>query len=168
MSKPVRTIRIEGDIAYVPLTKGYEAIIDTEDVEKVEKFNWYSNVNGRAVYGQRSINRLNCRRTVMLHMAVSGMIEGKEIDHVNGDGLDNRKANLRHVLHSENMKNAKKRVTSKHKYKGVCINHNRFSAKIRNDNKSIYLGTFDTQEEAHAAYCHASIEMHGKYGNHGT
>jgi HNH endonuclease len=92
---------------------------------------------------------------------VTGKWPKNEIDHRRG--LSNRWKNLRHATHAENMRNGKCKKHSKQPLKGVKRHHNKWQARITYNWKSIYLGLFDTAEEAHAAYCAAARKFHKKF-----
>ena len=92
---------------------------------------------------------------------VHGVWPRAEIDHVNRDITDNRMSNLREATRAQNAKNVPGQTL-----KGIMPNHERWQAQIRVDGKRIYLGTFDTRELAHAAYCEASRRMHGEFGRY--
>src|SRR5207253_3852593 len=89
----------------------------------------------------------------------------QEVDHRNGDGLDNRRENLRLVAHAQNCRNQRLRPHSS-RFKGVTFNRElgRWHAAIMVDYRRIHLGTFDSEEEAALAYDEASRELHGEYG----
>lgn len=87
-----------------------------------------------------------------------------ELDHANLDRSDNRISNLREVTKTENNRNVGRKSNNKSGYKGVCIHGARFTAYITVNSETIYLGIFDTPEEAHAAYVAASHRYHGEFG----
>jgi hypothetical protein len=89
----------------------------------------------------------------------------KEIDHINGDGCDNRLINLRLVDHAQNKYNAKLNLNNVSGIKGVSYSkrHRRWRADIRADGKSYYLGTFSTKEEAARARLDAEVQLHGEF-----
>jgi hypothetical protein len=88
------------------------------------------------------------------------------IDHINGNTLDNRKANLRICTRAENNCNIKRRKNNTSGYKGVSFDKRKkkWSAYISKNYKHYFLGYFVTPEEAYIAYCKASKKYHGEYG----
>lgn len=93
----------------------------------------------------------------------------EQIDHINGDGEDNRLCNLRACTQADNQHNQAVRKTNKSGYKGVCWSDRlgRWRATIFINGKQKHLGLFDCPEEAHKAYCAAADELHGDFANHG-
>lgn len=164
-TRKIRPIRIEGDVAYVPLTQGREAIIDAADADLVAGRNWGYRHAWRTGYAWAG--------KVSMHRLLLAPPDGLHVDHINGDGLDNRRANLRAVTASQNCQNIGKRRTNTSGYKGVSrvANSPKWRAQIRSADKShgcngkVYLGVFDTPEQAFAAYCEANRRLHGQYGN---
>jgi hypothetical protein len=87
-----------------------------------------------------------------------------QIDHVNGDRQDNRWDNLRLATPQQNSANSKRPVTNGSGYKGAYKTRNgRFQAKVEANGASIYLGTFDSAEDAHAAYMEEAVKQFGPY-----
>lgn len=162
----VREIRIEGDIAFIPLTNGYEAIIDSADVPLVNKWNWSAKVEEHTVYARRGISIKGKHHTIKLHRMILSVPDGIEVDHKDGNGLNNRRSNLRTATRSQNMCNKSIQRNCKSGVKGVCWekNRNRWKAEIRFEGKKKYLGSFASKEEACAAYAEASKAIHGEYG----
>jgi hypothetical protein len=89
----------------------------------------------------------------------------KMIDHINNDKLDNRICNLRSASNAENMRNMGKTKRNKTGYKGVYYHqkNKKYIAAIGYKMKTIYIGSFNTAEEARAAYCEAAERLHGPY-----
>lgn len=104
-------------------------------------------------------------RLVWVH--VYGEWPCKEIDHINGNGHDNRLNNLRQATRTENRRNSRLPRNNTTGLKGVHQKRKSFVAGIGNNGKYRYLGTFDTPEEAHAAYCKAARELHGEFARTG-
>lgn len=166
--REIRPIRVEGQVAYVPLTKGYTAIIDAEDVPLVADYNWFAQVERRAdgniarVYAVRHA----MRRAVLLHRFLAQTPDGLETDHIDGNGLNNRRSNLRQATQAQNRQNARTRVDNAAGIKGVCWHgHSRkWLAQIRVDGKQRHLGIFKCRTAAAFAYAKASRKLHGEFG----
>lgn len=166
---PARPIKIVGDLAYITLTRGYTAVIDAVDAPLVSEFNWSIKQYAGRCYAARSGGRDEhgkMRSPISLHRTIMNFPDGKSVDHVNGDGLDNRRANLRAVTHQQNMMNRGAQKNNASGLKGVTWNRRLFKwqAGIKVDGKKHYLGSFDTAELAHDAYKSACKELHGEFG----
>jgi len=146
----------------IPLTQGKFAIVDDEDFEWLSSYSWSFHHAGYAQRGDISGGKL---RMVFMHRQILGTPKGVDTDHVNGDGLDNRKSNLRKATRSENLYNQGVPAHNTTGFKGVCFNKRcgKFQAEIRVSGKPRRLGLFVTKEEAHAAYCMAAKKLHGKF-----
>jgi hypothetical protein len=166
MPKKIRPIRVEGQLAYVTLTKGYTAVIDAADVSLVSGYNWQASVDGNTVYARRGDYSGQRLRTLRMHRVILAAADDLQVDHRNGDGLDNRRANLRTATKAQNMHNRRPNNNSTSAYKGVGFykTSGKYRARIMVNGKQRTLGLFATPEAAHAAYCNASAELHGKYG----
>jgi hypothetical protein len=165
MTRPIRPIRIEGDVAYVTLTQGYEAIIDAADTPLVEGVNWYANVHRNTVYCVNRSQNETKKTTIRMHRVIMGDPDGFQIDHIDGDGLNNRKSNLRLATRSENARNRRINKNSTSGLKGAfwVESRKRWRAEIKADGKKINLGYFNTPEAAYAAYVAASEKLHGEF-----
>ena len=173
MPSKIRSIRVEGNIAYVPLTRGYEAIIDVGDVQLVERWNWHAQVKQRSdgnsaiVYAMRgetvSVNR---RVKVYMHRVIAETPEGFETDHIDGNGLNNRRANLRAATREQNGCNQSTSCANTSGAKGVTWNRRlgRWQAQIGFAGKMHYLGLHETVAAASDAYAAKSVELHGIFG----
>ena len=164
MSKP-RPIRIDGSVAYVPLTRGYEAIIDAADIAIVDRWNWYADVDAHTVYAVRSAKEGGKQSTIIMHRLLVDAPAVMEVDHINGNGLDNRRLNLRLATRSQNMRNKGLSVSNTSGFKGVSWHksESKWQARITLHRKTRYLGLYPTPEAAHAAYCEASTILHGTF-----
>lgn len=173
---PLRPFRVDGDVAYLLLTQGHEAVVDAEDIGKLSLFNWQAQVHKypdgrvRCVRACRSTYSNGALTLLYLHRVVLGAPPGVVVDHINGNTLDNRKINLREATPKENSRNARKRVDNSSGYKGVSFNKHTQSwqARIRVDGCLKYLGVYETAEEGYEAYCKAALKYHGEFCNVGT
>jgi AP2 domain. len=148
----------------VPLTRGYVALVDASDYPRViAAGRWHARPHGRTVYAQRHISLSDGRRsTQQMHNFITGVIG---VDHVNGDGLDNRRTNLRVTTQAQNCANTRRRSNNKSGFKGVSwkANSRAWVAQIKRGDKSHHLGLFSDPEEAARAYDAAAVELFGEY-----
>lgn len=166
----IRPLRIEGNLAYVPLTFGYEAVIDLEDVPAIQSRNWYAlrHRSGR-IYATTRYKVNGKWFTAFLHRIVLVTDEAFDVDHDNGVTLDCRLANLRQATRSQNIQNTRRRSNNKSGFKGVSREpgENRWRADIKIAGKTRYLGSFLSPEAAHEAYKAASQSHFGEFANAG-
>ena len=153
----------------IPLTQGKVALVDDEDYERITALKWTANLQkrrGDAWYAARNDRRRGINRTILMHRVILDAPPGMQVDHVNGDGLDNRRSNLRLCSASENSHNARKRrgVTSS-QFKGVTWRKDsqKWRARIRSNHRLILIGQFDTEEAAALAWNEAAIKYHGAF-----
>ena len=170
IAKPIKPIRIEGDIAYIPLTKGYVAIIDAVDVPLVKDCNWSVRADARTrdkIYAVRVDPRVSGkkRKLTTLHRLLLGL-ESSDIngDHRDGDTMNNRRSNLRPATQMQNSWNRKKSKNNTTGYIGVCKVHwGRYQARIRIDKRNVNLGFFDDPIEAARVYDKAAYDTRGEF-----
>lgn len=171
--KAIRPIRIEGQVAYVPLTKGYEAIIDADDVPLVEGFDWHALVQRRrdglvrAVYAIRSAPQAGGkRRHLWMHRVILSLDEDAYGDHVDGNGLDNRRCNLRPATGTQNRQNLRLAANNTSGIKGVswAAREQRWRSVIRVNGGYVSLGYYANLDAAAEAYAQASAKLHGEFG----
>lgn len=163
--KRARPIRIEGDIAYVPLTKGYEAVIDASDAPLVAGWCWTALKRDHTVYAYRRGGG-HAQPAIYMHRAIIGNDGAGFTDHVDSNGLNNRRANLRAATPSQNQHNKRKPKNNTSGFKGVYQSKEtgKWRAAITIRRRTVGLGSHDTPEAAHAAYANASAMMHGEFG----
>lgn len=145
----------------IKLTQGEYALVDNEDFERLSKHNWHFDR-----YAQRSIRENGKQKHWRMHWSVIGRSpKGFEVDHVNGNKLDNRKENLRVVIHSENQRNKGKSKNNTSGFKGVNWNKKagRWIANIKINKNRLYLGSFLDKKLAYQAYCNACAKYHGEF-----
>lgn len=148
----------------IQLTRGYFALVDDEDFEKFNKYKWQRSLaktkSRKVIYAKTGITQSNgIQRTVRMHRMILNAKKDEIVDHINGNGLDNRKGNLRIVTNRQNHQNRHIKVTSK--YPGVYWkkDNSKWMAKITAKNKQIYLGLFESEDEAYKAYKWACDEV---------
>lgn len=155
---------------HLTLKCGAVVLLDDEDFEVVSRFSWRL---GKRRYVGRSKHIPNSRKstTVSMHRLIMGLEHGdpRVVDHVDGNPLNNQKANLRIATVTENARNINRKRSNTSGYKGVCWNKDvrKWQSNIRSDGRRIHLGLFSTPEEAYAAYCEAALKYHGKFANFG-
>lgn len=163
---PIRPIVIKDECAYITLTRGYTSIIDAVDAPLVKDHNWCALVGANNIYGMRTVLENGRTKTILLHRVIMSADKGIHIDHIDGDGLNNRRSNLRFATPSQNMQNKRKKANGTSRFKGVSWDksHNKWRSQIRLNGVVYKLGTFDDEELAHKAYCIASAKFHGEFG----
>jgi hypothetical protein len=137
----------------IPLTQGKVALVDDEDYSELSKYKWYAHKNCNTWYAERRSSKINGKQgLIKMHVAVAGTPKGMETDHVNGNGLDNRRENLHAVTHRENLQNLHNPRTSK--YPGVSWKkqHRKWRAQIQVNGKNHHLGYYDKEEAAYRRY----------------
>lgn len=143
--------------------------MSARDYDDLIRYRWYAKHRNHTTYAVRYeyLGKHIGVRQLGMHRHILGLKfrQKKEVDHVNGDGLDNRKVNLRIVTRAQNTRNrgvSKNRVLQ---FKGVEKNHMcaTYRAQIRLKNKKVHLGCFRTAEEAAHAYNRAAKKAWGKF-----
>lgn len=149
----------------IKLTQGKVAIVDDEDFEKINQHKWYCMTSGKGFRACRSAGGRKHKIQIYMHHDIAGKISGLHVDHINGDGLDNRADNLRWCLVKENIRNSRKKIGFTSKYKGVCWvkRTNRWHATITVDRVSKYIGSSKIEEEAAKMYKEAAEHYFGKF-----
>lgn len=135
----------------IQLTKGAIAIVDEEDFEELNQYSWHIDSDG---YARRGVRVKGKVISVRMHHFLNKTPKGKQTDHINHNKLDNRKSNLRTVTHRENQLNRKglqinntSGATGVYKHKST----GKWTASIKKNNKNVYIGIFETFDEAVSA-----------------
>jgi len=142
----------------IPLTQGKMALVDDEDFDKLNQYKWC--FDGQ--YAQSKIGN----KTTRMHRVI---FDSPQVDHVDGDGLNNQRSNLRACNHTQNQMNSVKRkslsIKLSSKYKGVSWHKQteKWRARIQTSQGCLYLGLFEVEEDAARAYDEAAKENFGEF-----
>lgn len=136
----------------IKLTQGQVALVDNADFEKLSKYKWFAhkkqNKHGATYYAER---KPKDRTNYSMHKHIMGEPPaGHQIDHIDGNSLNNQRENLRFVTPAQNQMN--RAPSGEKKYKGTYKADNKFAARISVNKKRIHLGRFKTEREAACAY----------------
>jgi len=148
------------------------ALVDDGDFAELSKHKWSTTKNGNAFYAKRSFGK-QPRKAILMHRVVMDAPKGQETDHQNGNGLDNRRINLRLCTHSQNIRNSRKQRDTISIYKGVSnhkgkvYNGKRYAenweVRIGYNKKRVHIGNFDSEIEAAKAYDKKAVELFGSF-----
>jgi hypothetical protein len=160
----MKTIKLSGKYA-----NGRVALVDDEDFPALSAYTWRAWMkrlpSGKIVgpYARRTVYMKEGRRGAQLmHTAITGW---PMVDHINHDGIDNRRENLRPATIAQNNHNQRPRMGHSSRYKGVTWNRQRskWQAAIKVKGENRYLGMYISEEEAALAYNAAALEAYGEY-----
>lgn len=140
----------------IPLTQGKVALVDDEEFERLAGFKWRVMKTPYNYYAARGHDTL-------MHRSLLCAKAGQDVDHKNGNGLDNRRDNLRLCTRGQNNANTHKPTRNSLGYRGVNKNGRNFCAMIQVNLKRIYLGTFTSTEEAAREYDRAARTHFGEF-----
>lgn len=150
----------------IPLTKNYTTIIDNEDAD-LTRVSWHSLPSGKNFY---AANRRNHKTTLMHRVILEriigrGLLSDEYADHIDGNGLNNRRSNIRLATASQNSMNQKRNTQNTTGFKGVSFSKEKqlFRANITVQKRTKHLGYFRTAEEAHEAYKNAATIYFGEF-----
>lgn len=145
----------------IKLLTGQVVLVDDKDFDSLNQYKW--RYHARFVLRYRYSDG---RQTIVfLHREIIKPAKGMQVDHIDGNRLNNQRHNLRECTHAENQRNRKKHKNNTSGYKGVDFSkkNHRFRAKIKLNYKSIHLGYFNTALEAAYVYNKAAKELHKEF-----
>lgn len=158
----------------IDLSQGYSTIVDDIDKDLAEK-KWYADKHGKHniifyVKRQELIDnekRNSCymHRIILERILGRELIKGEDVDHINHNGLDNRRINLRVCTRSENLGNQRKGINQSSNFKGVNWDkfYKKWEARIKIYGKRKRLGRFESEIDAAQAYDIAAIKHFGEF-----
>jgi len=149
----------------ISLTKGKRVIVDPDDYEEQTAHKWYAKKGNRRMkqpryYAARSLKG----KTIFMHRQIMRCPEDMEVDHINGDTLDNRKDNLRICTRADNNYNSSSRIATS-SYKGVCFHKstNKWQVQISYKRRKHHIGTYSHEVLAAKAYDDRASELFGEF-----
>lgn len=152
-------IIIEGYLAFIVIhSKKYGAhyvTIDAKNVDKIKDYTWYVSYE---CYGTKKKPIVRSSENNRLHRFIMGNPKGLCVDHINGDTLLNTEENLRICTAKQNLENRNANANSVSGVRGVSPNKHKWEACLSHNYKKIYLGIFDTIEEAEEAVKKARLK----------
>jgi hypothetical protein len=149
----------------IKLTQGKFAQVDDEDYEYLNQWKWYTTKHYKNYYATRNLNR----KIISMHRVIMNTPDDKEVDHIDHNGLNCQKYNMRNCIHAENMAN--RFSCGRSKYLGVYYQRNKYKdriyeyivAQIGIKDRNIYIGRFKTEKDAALAYDKKAIELFGEF-----
>lgn len=158
----------------IPLTQGQNAIVDIDNFAFLSQWNWHAiadpSIKNSYAARVETVGRCShcgsgIQRTLQMHRVILNCPEGKLVDHVNGNSLDNRKENLRIATEAQNARNHKAWTRNPSGFKGVHRNRGMkpWRARIVVNGKNIAIGFFESPEEAAKAYDKEAKKHHGQF-----
>jgi len=151
----------------ITLTQGKHAIVDDEDFKELNRHKWCANKFGHSFYACRGMYdpKTQKTKTILMHRVILDAPTGTICDHVNRNGLDNRKTNLRFCTKEQNSHNSKINIKNKSGYKGVSWDKNRKKWVVRMKINGFYkfIGRFTDKEKAIGAYHSRARKNHGEF-----
>jgi len=155
----------------IPLTRDKYALVDPADFDRLSEYKWHIVGARGTFYAVRNTGQqLGQKRIVVkMHREILKVPDGMFVDHINHNGLDNRRANLRPATQAQNARNRRKvhRDNYHSNYKGLTWykHQNRWAVRVMVDNKSKFIGYFDNELDAAKAYDTAAKKYHGDFAS---
>ncbi|NQT02028.1 MAG: HNH endonuclease [Planctomycetes bacterium] len=149
------------DVRYIPLTQGKFTIVDADDYEHLNKCKWSCQKIGNTFYAYRN----ESYKKIAMHHEIMNAPKGMVVDHIDGNGLNNRKSNLRICTQAQNNQNKRPKRNCSSKYKGVSFHKfsKKWEVQIACNKKREHVGRFDDEIEAALAYDRKAGELFGEF-----
>lgn len=153
----------------IPLTQNLEAIVDDDDYNELIAINWYTRRTPNGDCYAQANKKINGKwTTIQMHRFILGITNPSiDVDHINHNGLDNRRENIRACTRKENSYNQRAVDGSSSQYKGVRLHHltGKWEARSRLHGTLHYLGLYGSEVEAAQAVDAFMAEHHGEFAN---
>lgn len=149
----------------IALTQGLVTQVDDSDFDFLSQWKWRACRDKKTIYAGRSIRAGGRNRTVHMHRYLLQTSTGEQVDHRDGNGLNNQRSNLRIATHGQQQRNRSLAKNNKAGFKGVQwhTQAKKWRARIWAEGKNQSLGLYDTPEDAHAAYMEAAKSICGEF-----
>lgn len=117
------------------------------------QYKWYKRQSGKNIYASRTIYKgvkdgKVVQTTISMHIQIMGHINKMDVDHINHNGLDNQRQNLRQLPHHLNLQNRKSNINSKLGHKNIGERGNRFTVRVSSLGSNVWIGIYNTLDEA--------------------
>jgi len=145
------------------LTRGKVAVVEAIDYEFISQFKWFAFPAHNTWYACKAGPRSGGKRLLFMHRVIMGAKDGQMIDHIDRDGLNNCRGNLRFCTRAQNLHNQGKHKTNTSGFKGITWHNGKWQTSIRNDGANIYVGRYDDPTDAAKAYDEAARRLHGEF-----
>jgi hypothetical protein len=158
-----RKICIVGDVAMIPLTRGEYAFVDAEDAKLVDGRNWHLvATKGKQYAATVTPTPTNRLAKTYMHRMVAYAAKGLEVDHINNNGLDNRRDNLRVLTQTKNKQNRSRQKNNVSGHSGVfwSDHHGKWVAEVQSLGKKLFIGAFNDVESASHAVAIKKAEIY--------
>ena len=155
-----------GGVREVPVSGGRTALIDEADYESIQHWKWSSCRKRHTFAVYRAVLEQGKSRRIYLSRFIMQAPSGLFVDHENGDGLDNRRDNLRLCTHTENNRHrCRPQSTNTSGHRGVFWERGakKWRAQLSVNNRNVHLGMFLTVEDAGNAYRQAAVSRYGEF-----
>lgn len=149
-------------VVEIPLSQGQVALIDEADSERVLARSWHSTPGGRTLYA-RSPKQGGEKSPVLMHRIILDVPVGMVVDHIDGDGLNNVRSNLRICTHKQNIRSQRAQRRGYSRFKGVSMRGSSWFAYIQHDGETIHLGSFKDESRAARQYDRAARLLFGQF-----
>jgi hypothetical protein len=149
----------------IKLTQGKVALVDDDDYDYLNQWRWYAHKDKNTFYALRkeARNMSRIQKDIKMHRLIMNTPDGMQVDHIDHDGLNNQKSNLRNCTSAQNGKN--RQCNHNRKYKGVYIVKDKYVARIHVDGKNCLLGYYETEIEALQSYDNAALKYYGEFAS---
>lgn len=150
--------------AEIKIADGVFASVDSDWAEILSMVSWSKlKAKNGLYYARSSVYGDGKHYQELLHRIIVGALPNEQVDHIDGNPLNNKRNNLRICNQSQNMMNITRNVEKTSKHKGVWRDGNRWCSKIQKEKKVIWLGSFSSETEAALAYNEAARKYHGEF-----